>query len=742
MSRLRFARFPRNAGYISLAMAIVISALAATASAADGVRESTSLKFAPANASFYTSFQRNAEQWSAFANSKAYAKLLSMPALQLGLAQASAFWNDPDNAQLVAIKAMLDMRENKELIELVKDAVSNEIFFYGDSGYADVIDLVNQLNRIINGAQLEALSSGEEPATVMMRQLIAFLDKNGDKLKAPDTVIGFKLSDAKRAEKQLARLEKLLGDSLADQPDLKMRLKREKIGGAEFLSMHLDGTLIPWDSIPREELGKDAEAVEKLAERIKKMTLVISLGVRDGYFLFSIGDTSEHLAALGKGKLLADRPELAPLYKAGDKRFTSIGYVSEEFTKKAASSSAGQFDDLVNMAKQGLPLSGLDEKLQKEIIADAEALSADIKKALPQPGAAVSFTYLSSRGYEGFAYNYGDHSKVDGSKPLSILDHVGGNPILFVAAREKSSPEEYQFASKWAARGLYYFEQIALKEFDEAQRETYAKLRNEAEPLLKRIGKATSDMLLPALADGQWGVVLEAKTTSAKWHEAMPPADKPLPLFELAVVTGVSDAALLQKAFGEYYAVAQEALDKLHKALPDEVPEIKLVPPKTKKVGAASMFYYDLPEHLGLDKQIAPNAGLAKNVGVLSYSPAQTERLLTKTPTPTTGPLARRNQPLVSAMSFNFAALIDALSPWIDYGFDMAGGLQIADEGADDLGEAGLVLQADAGTMKFIKEQVAVVLDVLKCFRGGTSATYLEGKALVTQFEWQFQDLK
>ena len=29
--------------------------------------------------------------------------------------------------------------------------------------------------------------------------------------------------------------------------------------------MHLDGTLIPWDEVPREELGKDKEAFDKLA---------------------------------------------------------------------------------------------------------------------------------------------------------------------------------------------------------------------------------------------------------------------------------------------------------------------------------------------------------------------------------------------------------------------------------------------------------------------------------------------
>lgn len=740
MIRRRFAYPALNfRGMIYALLVLASTTLPTSMHAADTVRESTSLKFAPANAAFYASYLRNGEQWNAFAKSNAYAKLMSMPAVQLGLAQVSAFWNDTENEQLAMFKALLDMPENKELLELAKDAASSEIFVYGDSGYADVLEMSNQLNRLVNGSQLEALRTGEDQGVVMLRQMIAFLDKQGDKLKAPDTVIGFKLGDAKRAEKQLARLEKLIGDSLADQPELKMRLKREKLAGAEFLSMYLDGTLIPWDAIPPDDVAKDKEAIEKLAARIKKMTLVISIGVRDGYLLLSIGDTSDHLASIGKGKLLADRAELAPLHKAGDKRFTSISYVSEEFTTKAAASSTGQFDDLVNMAKQGLPLSGLDEKLQKELIEDAEALSADLKKAMPKPGAALSFTFLSPRGYEGFAYNWGDHSRVDASKPLTILDHVGQNPILFIASREKSSPEDFQLLSKWAAKGLYYFEQIGLKELDENERETYQKIRKEAEPLIKRLAKATSDMLMPALADGQGAVVLEAMATSNKWHEAMPPASKPLPLLELAVVVGVSDAALLQKAFGEYFAIAQEGLDKLHKAMPDEVPVIKLAPPKSKSAGGGTMFYYELPAELGVDKQIVPNAGLSKSMGVLSYSPAQTERLLAKNASPpTAGPLSRRGQPLASAMSFNFAALIDALTPWIDYGFDMAVGLQIADVAEDD----GLVAQADAGSIKFIKEQIAVALDVLKCFRGASSVSYLDGKALVTHFEWQFQDLK
>jgi hypothetical protein len=41
-----------------------------------------------------------------------------------------------------------------------------------------------------------------------------------------------------------------------------------------------------------------------------------------------------------------------------------------------------------------------------------------------------------------------------------------------------------------------------------------------------------------------------------------------------------------------------------------------------------------------------------------------------------------------------------------------------------------------------IRKQVRTVLDVLKCYRGSTSATYFDGKVLVTHSESAFRDLK
>ena len=104
-------------------------------------------------------------------------------------------------------------------------------------------------------------------------------------------------SDSKRAQAQLARLETLLKEHLATlRTELPQRLSREQIAGSEFLTLKLDGSLIPWDEAPVADLSEEhKKQLDKLAEVLKTKTLTVSLGIRDGYLLLSVGDTSAQL---------------------------------------------------------------------------------------------------------------------------------------------------------------------------------------------------------------------------------------------------------------------------------------------------------------------------------------------------------------------------------------------------------------------------------------------------------------
>jgi hypothetical protein len=282
--------------------------------------------------------------------------------------------------------------------------------------------------------------------------------------------------------------------------------------------------------------------------------------------------------------------------------------------------------------------------------------------------------------------------------------------------------------------------------------------------------------------------VLDAKISSEQWHKSMPPAKEPLPMLELGVVVGVSDAELLKKAFGEYFAVANALLAGAHEKAPDEVPPLKIPPPQTHDLGAGMAYFYLLPKELGLDKKLNPVAGLSESVGVLTLSPRHCRRLLTKTPLQVDGtPLADVDRPLAAASAFNFAALIDAIRPWVDYGVEQAmahasaaatekteiegvdefgvedgDAAEPAEEEADGTEEEALPADEDASDardieefaleegefgpdpdmIKMIVDQVYVGMDILKCFRGFSSATYVEGDAMVTHYEWHYKDLE
>ena len=235
-------------------------------------------------------------------------------------------------------------------------------------------------------------------------------------------------------------------------------------------------------------------------------------------------------------------------------------------------------------------------------------------------------------------------------------------------------------------------------------------------------------MLLPALADGQIGFVLDAKIVSKQWFKEMPTASQPLPMLEPAIVCGVSDAVLLKKALGEYRAIFNDAIAKVRELVPNlEIPDwVKIPEPETRKTKDGTIYSYQLPATWGVDKQIAPNLALSDKVMVTSISPDQSQRLLAGTPLKVkSGPLADLKQPLAAAAYFNWPALVDAVGPWVEYGFTQY---------------ATLSGQQPAALNETLK-QVRTVMDVLKVFRGISSVTYFEDKVLVTHTVTVIEDL-
>jgi hypothetical protein len=703
----------------------------------------SSLGLIPADAAYYGATLRTREQIQAVAKSKAWARITQLPYYQMGMSLLKQQYEEGE--AFAAFRRWLEQEENRDLVEMLRDAVSTEIFCYGAGNWADFVDLFQQMNRGQQFAPFMQLLKDPQNKDAkalqyaQVRGILRVLARNPDKIKFPDFILGFRIKNAKKAESQIKRLETLLEGLVALAPKLEGRLKRAKVGDGDFLTLSFDGDMIPWDEIDWKEIEEAAGEFDGVRKNLKKLKLTLSLGARGDYLLFAFGSTTEGIKQLGgEGPQLTSRPELKPLVRAAGKRFTGISYSSKALAAKSGMSAA-DIDSVATVAGHALDAAGIPESKRKAILKDVSDLARDLKKNLTAPGASLSFSYLSERGYEGYDYRYGEFPDLDSSKTLPLLDHVGGDPILAVVGRSKGTLEGYQTFSKWIKVAYGHAEPVVLEKLEEQQKQKYEQISKLVFPLLKRFDEITAKMLLPALADGQAGFVLDAKWKSKQWHPAIPVSGKELPMPELALLVGVSDRALLEKAMKSYGKLIEDALTKVKENAPPDAqpPFTKLPEPQVKMAKDGKLYLWPLPEEAKLDRRVALTAGLSENVGVVALSAEHAERLLASRPLKVQGgPLADTKRPLTGASYFNWPGFIDALSPWVLFAVEQVPLESLPPGGGEKKDNEG----AQKKQREEILRHVRVVLDALKAIRISTSATYLEEGALITHSEVVIRD--
>jgi hypothetical protein len=691
-----------------------------------------SLKLVPENAAFYSSMLRNKEQIEIVAKSKAWAKLMSIPSIQQGWEMATAEWGNP-NGKLAPLVQWYSDPDNQELVGLLADMGSQEMFVYGGEGWVSFTQLIGQVFGTMRYGSLFAQATGAvvpPGAEIQQRARLALnaLAENLDKIKTPDLVIGFKLTNTKAAVSQVDRLEKIMNGLAVFIPILKDRVKKEQVGGVDMLTFVVDGSLVPWEQLPIKQFEEKEGQYDALIKKLTESKISIGMGVRDGYFLLSIGDSFDHVAKLAQGKHLVNRPEFKPLAKFADRRLISMSYVSKGMSTVLGTSKK-DLDDMAEGISSAIPENLLPEDKRKQIKTDLQDLAKDIKTLLSEPGPSMAFSFINQRGIEGYSYQGGDHKDVEASKPLTLLDHLGGSPILAVVGRNKYQPENYQMFVKWVKKANGYVEELVVPQLDPQHKEIYDKVTKLANPLLARLDQATGKMFLPALADNQGALVIDSKISSKQWHQAMPATEKPMPMLELAIVMSVNDAELLKKAAAEYRAVFNELFAGLRDIVQekDNFPEIKIPEPKMEKGKSGTLYSIPLPDELGVDKQIVPTAALSDKVCALALTKAHAERLLASTPLKLDGgPLADTKRNLANAVYFSWPAMMDLAEPWVMFGINASGVAKMAPNlNPDD-----------------VIKQVKMGFEVLKVFRVYTSCTYLEDGSLVTHSETVIKDLE
>jgi hypothetical protein len=726
--------------WFCILLTLVAICLSATRSpAAELVEQARSLRMVPADAAVYSVSLRIKEQFDILLESEAFDRLMEIPVIQMIKMQATFQWQAATLPQVAQVKEYIESPEGKEAIELLKEMFSEEMFLYGGADVAAALDLFMELNSLQRTAGMEAAANEEDAGEVMNANLM----KLADKFEVPSLVFGWRIKDSDRAERKLDELHSVFRNLLDEhQPELSAHLQREQVGGNEFLTLRLDGSMIPWDQLREEADEDDLEQLEQWQPVVSKKALAVALGIVDDFVLLSVGQSTDHLEKIGQGDSLAGHAALARLEKHADQRVVSIGYASKQLTE-SVSSPQRTIDDLTGMAQQFLSASEVSAEDSKLLVEDIRSLGNEFKKYMPEPSETATIAFLTGRGYEGFQYQTSPRPMADSSKPLTILDHVGGSPMLFVATRTKDSPEDYDAMVAGLKRIAARVEKIAEEKAEAEDWAEYQEIRERALPLLRRLDRATREHLIPALRDGQNALVMDTSAESKRWFRQIPESPKPLPMLEFAIVAGVSDAEELRKAMSEYFDIVGDAIDLAREMKPDDVPDFSLPEPEKRELeGGGTAYVYTFPEEWGVDSQVAVNAGLTNSSAAISIMPDTTRRLLRETELEVDTSLDL-DRPAAMASHFNFAEFIDLFRPWIDYGFDVAiGKLKVEAEDEDSEEEepqppSPIMLQAG-----FFIPQLQQLLDVASALRGISMVSYEEDGVWVTHSETHFEDLE
>jgi hypothetical protein len=686
-----------------------------------------SLQWVPADACVYEAILGNRQWVKDVFESKAWKRFLDVP-------MARALWDRTNQGEpirhswpeglgwLADLYRVSGLRKNKELDTFIEDLLGDEVFFFGGDSWKPWLTALDDLVvHHLLPIRMEAtrgrdgthavffgvgFGRGKRQWETMIASLVAARDLN-----TPDLLIGFEVGDPNAAQKRLDRLLRLMKRRLKDLPHL--HPKATTIAGCLFYRLDLKGDKIAWDELPVSDAIRDNMNWEKLTSRLRKLDITLALGIREGYLLVSAGRSTRALEDFGKKPRLIDRPELGPLARNLGRRFTSISYASAA-TRRALDPDKKAIEQTFGWLLGLLKQADLPAELISRLDKDLKSVSQDLREFLIEPGGLLSFTYNTRLGTETYTYDWAKDPALKETRTLDVLEHVGGEPLILCAGRTYDRQKKYRALTRWLKLVHGYVEDLVLPTLDDGNREHYEKAMRKGLPPLGRLDSATKDMLLPALADGQYACVVDAHLQSRKWHRDMPKADRPMRMLEPAFVVSVSDARLLRKAFQTYRSAGSELL-----ALSDEESELEIPQPKLRKVKAGLLLSYPLPAEYGLDPQILPTAGLNDRFAVLAVSKNHARRLLVRTPLKLDSQLLTQvKQPILGIFHMNMTGLIDASMPWIN----------LALRNSDLDNESA--------------RQAEEILKILRVFRSYSVVTYAEQGALVTRVEMVVKDLE
>ena len=647
--------------------------------------ETTSLKFANSDVSFYQAGFQLDKQWKQFLAGPFIQHLKNSDIGKKTVDAIKQQWENREG-QIGQARSTLSNPNLQSLLGVLQDLVDDDFFMLAD---ADLPIAILQITELTHKIQVLAAQQDLD----LLSDYLQSLDKSTiDAIPVPTVVMGGKISDKSAVLQKLDELEAILTFGLGSVPlaaQVLDGLERIEDEHGTRIALTLKPSMVPWQAIPTNGDVQLEDNIAKIQELLEDRQISIVIGMLDDYLVFSVAASPESIASLGAGESLLGIKEMALVKQHAKEPLLSIAYASDEL---ASINFKVNLDNY--FARNGQPLvaqwqqqmsdslvEGDDDDAQidryeaqmeiaEDLPEDLTWLDDQIGQHVPEFKGSVQVSIAMKDGVEAWGQNRTRNVIWQAEATLPVLKHLGQSPIAFAAGRRQYHPEYFETAREIVRKVRTYLERMAdTKALNEKDTEKLNEFLEEVWPLLVKTADVIEEKILPATKDGQFAFVLSPSHVSAKQYgNSMPTSETPLPLIEWAKIVGVTDSDMLIEGLGNIYEIADQAVEVAKEAEPEKIPEDYTVPRPEEQVDSmGKVYYYPIPEDKNLPEQLRPQALFAPKFAYFAYSTPQVSELSKESD------LKVRSEFIADAKKINGVAYLNGSQfwslamPWIKY---------------------------------------------------------------------------
>lgn len=616
--------------------------------------------------------QLQVEHWS---KQKWVQRLLATHVWKQALEAFRQNWNE--NEQLTPMRTALKTPAARELLAFGKDLVSQEAFFLGTDQFAPAYRSFMEFER--------GLSDAVEPQIPEI--LFDWIATDGKELirqvTVPTMVLGFRFT---RENKALDFIDQVQGLASFLPGNVGSVLRRVEDRRGTRLVMQLEGSMIPFDALMGQGVVEGAdEALLHLRDALQDQRCVLTCGILDQFFVFAISQRFDAISQLGSKSPLIDTPLLEPV-RTHPHPITFLSHQSDAmaaadfeirlnhfFMKNVFPVLADLFayeDDPFDSGNAFPFLDALEE--------DLAWLDDEIKQHVPTYQGSLAFTSLVEQGLQGIQLPRTKPVLLDGTQPLSILEHCGKDPFLLLARRHQYHPEWFQLSRKVVKHARKYVE-LAITEgwLDDADTREWTLMLKEGYPILNSLADLIEQKFLPVTKPGQFAWVLTEGATMdpSPFLDSLSPTDTntPLRLPAFAWICETEDSSKMIDGWIGIFSLLDRTLALAAKLAPDVIPSGLSIPrPMHQQSTIMERYHYPIPAEWKLPSDLVPQACFEGPFFLAGFSDQQMTALRSQVPLD----IAQRGlTPREACAGFAYldaGRLAKWLTPWVRFGLESA----------------------------------------------------------------------